>query len=163
MAAHHSADSKDAAFHLLALRQIEVWRRATLLLARTVFVERNVAMSISCRASFKLAATGLCCLLSTVALAQQGQSGTQSGSSQSQNGSSNSGISGQTGRSSAAQSGRSSSQQSTAAQSGQRYTANYGASQTNSGGQSQEVDQFFANCLLADNRAEVELSQLAEK
>jgi len=25
------------------------------------------------------------------------------------------------------------------------------------------VDQFFANCLLADNRAEVELSQLAEK
>jgi predicted outer membrane protein len=125
--------------------------------------ERNVSMSASCRLSFKLAVAGFCCLATTVALAQQGQSGAQSGSSQSGSNSANSANSGQSGRSSAAQTGRSSSQQGAAGQSGQRYTANYGGSQSSAGGQSQETDQFFANCLLADNRAEVELSQLAEK
>jgi predicted outer membrane protein len=44
----------------------------------------------------------------------------------------------------------------------QPYTANFRGTQPGAG-QTQEVDQFFAGCLLAHNKAEVELSQLAQQ
>jgi len=120
-------------------------------------------MSASLKSSFRFAAAAVCCFSAAIALAQQSQSGAQPGS-QSRDRATGAADSSQSGRSSAAQSGRSSSQPSATSQSGQRYTANYGAAQSGTaGGQGQEVDQFFANCLLSDNRAEVELSQLAEK
>jgi len=40
------------------------------------------------------------------------------------------------------------------------YTANYGASQAGEG-QKSEVEKYFANCLLKNNQAEIEISQFA--
>jgi predicted outer membrane protein len=46
---------------------------------------------------------------------------------------------------------------------GQPYTANYRGAQTNSAQPGQEVDHYLANCLLKNNKAEVELGQFAEQ
>lgn len=42
-----------------------------------------------------------------------------------------------------------------------QHSANYRGPQPGAAGQSQEVEQFFANCLLKQNQGEVELSELA--
>jgi len=58
------------------------------------------------------------------------------------------------------QSGQGSSQ--SLRQSARSHTANYGAAASASGG-SNEVEQFMANCLLAENEAEVQLTELAQQ
>ncbi len=42
----------------------------------------------------------------------------------------------------------------------QQYTANYGGNQANEG-QKSEVEKYFANCLLKNNQAEIEIAQFA--
>jgi predicted outer membrane protein len=77
---------------------------------------------------------------------------------------SNSGSASQTDRASDQQRDQSSiqlnSQSSERSSTSQPYTANFRGSQR-SAGSSQQVDQFLAACLLAKNKAEIELSQLA--
>lgn len=50
-----------------------------------------------------------------------------------------------------------------AAQSGQRSTSNFRGEQATGGHGPQEAELFFTNCLLADNKAEVEISELAQQ
>src|SRR4051794_13020290 len=120
-------------------------------------------MSASFSLRFGVGVAALSCLLLSYAGAQQGSSGSSqsgsSGSGSSASDASGSG-SGQSGRSSAAQSGQGSSQ--SLGQSARSRTANSGASSSASGSSS-EVEQFMANCLLAENEAEVQLTQLAQQ
>src|SRR5689334_22877391 len=110
-------------------------------------------MSASLRFRVGVVAAGLSCLLLGYAAAQQA---TTRGSDPS--------ASGQTDRSSAQQSDRSTTQSTDRTfESGQSRTANYRGAQTTAGGQNQAVDHFFANCLLGENQAEVQLSELAKE
>jgi len=84
-------------------------------------------------------------------LAQQTQT-SQNGANQTRSSESSRSAAGQSDRSSTAQSGRASSQQ--AAQSN---------ATTATVGQGREVEQYLTACLLADNQAEVELSQFAQQ
>jgi predicted outer membrane protein len=120
-------------------------------------------MSASFSWRFGVGVATLSCLLIGYAAAQQGTAGnSQPGSSGSSSSASDASGSGarQSGRSSAAQSGQGTSQ--SYGQSARSHTANYGATASASGSNS-EVQQFMANCLLAENEAEVQLTQLAEQ
>lgn len=105
-----------------------------------------------------IVSAGICCLVASLALAQQDQSG-QSSSSGSQGSESSQSTSGQSDRSSSAQSGRAGSQSS----SGTSQTSGAYGAQFATAGQGREVEQYLAGCLLADNQAEVQLSQFAQQ
>jgi predicted outer membrane protein len=112
-------------------------------------------MSASFRTRAGVAAAGLCCLLLTRAIAQERQA---TGQRQPASSAAERDYSTPAERSSAAgQIERSR----TSTQPGQPYTANFRGAQTASS--KGEVEQFLAGCLLAKNKAEIELSQLAEK
>lgn len=111
-------------------------------------------MSMLFKSRTEVVFAGMCCLCASFALAQQTQTG-QSGANQSRSNESNRSAAGQSDRSSAAQSGRASSQ-------GLGKTAQSNFT-TATGSQSREVEQYLTACLLADNNAEVELSQFAQQ
>jgi len=129
-------------------------------------------MSTSLNFKFGLLSAVLSCLLAgSVAAQQSGAAGSQQGQGSTgrtaaqRDNSARSATSGQSGRASAGQSDRSTSQGS-AAQPGtnaESRTANFRGEQGAGGASQQEVDQFFAGCLLAGNQAEVELAELAQQ
>jgi len=102
---------------------------------------------------------GLGFLISGLALAQQDQGG-QSSAGQGR-GSETSQSSGQSDRSSGAQSGRAASQGTD--QASQAAGTSGAGSRSATGGQGREVEQYLTACLLADNQAEVQLSQFAQQ
>jgi predicted outer membrane protein len=120
-------------------------------------------MSASFSLRFGIGTAALSCLMLGYVDAQQATSGSRD-SNISNPGSaapdSNAARSGQTGRSSAVQSGQATSP--TAGQSGRTYTANYGNA-TQTAGANSEIEHFMANCLLAENEAEVQLTQIAQQ
>jgi len=101
-------------------------------------------MSASLRWRFGAVAAGLTCLLLSYAAAQQDQSPGQSDRSSVQ----------QADSSTAPSSDRASSEST-------RNRTNYRAAQAAVGGQNSAVDHFLANCLLGQNKGEVELSEIA--
>src|SRR3954470_18694947 len=111
-------------------------------------------MSLLFKLRMAAVSAAICCLCASLALAQQTQTG-QNGANQTRSSESNRSAAGQSDRSSTAQSGRASSQGS-----GQAAQSN---ATTATGGQSREVEQYLTACLLADNQAEVELSQFAQQ
>lgn len=115
-------------------------------------------MSASVRFRVGATAAGLCCLLLGYAVAQQVQT-----SNPSREGTQ--GASGQSDRSSSQQGDRSTARrgEQTYGTSAQQRTAGYRGAQQTAGGASSAVDHFLAACLLAQNKGEVELSQLAQQ
>jgi predicted outer membrane protein len=111
-------------------------------------------MSMLFKSRTEAVIAGICCLCASIALAQQTQTG-QTGANQSRDNASERSAAGQSDRSSSAQSGRASSQ-------GLGQTAQSNVT-TATGNQGREVEQYLTACLLADNQAEVELSQIAQQ
>jgi predicted outer membrane protein len=106
-------------------------------------------MSAAIRLRVGVASAGLCFLLLGYCVAQQVQTSDQTRSDRSR-----AGATGQSDRSPGLQSER------TYRESAERRTANFRG--PNAGG-SQAVDRFYANCLLAQNESEVQLSQIAQQ
>jgi predicted outer membrane protein len=108
------------------------------------------------------AAAAIICVFAAVAIAQRTQDTEQPQSSETNRDAAIESDQGQSGRASATQSERSSAQrEDRSRQPGERYTANFRGETTAAGGANQEVEKFIANCLLAKNQSEVEISQLA--
>lgn len=95
-------------------------------------------------------AAGLSCLLLGVAIAQQENAGQGQDKPTQYSGNTHS-RTGQNSRTDAA------------TQTNRQYTANYRGTQANEGEHSAAVDRFFANCMLLNNQAEVELGQMGAK
>src|SRR5258706_7196722 len=110
-------------------------------------------MSASLRLRFGVAAAGLTCLLLSYAVAQQDTATETSRRDANASGQSDRATTQQADSSTSDTSGRS------VIESSQNRT-NYRAAQTAAGSQN-PVDHFLAGCLLAKNKAEVELSQFA--
>jgi predicted outer membrane protein len=73
------------------------------------------------------------------------------------------GASSQTDRSTSQQSDRSGTAGSTQSSSAQRRTANFRGTPAAAGDHQQELNHYFATCLLDKNKAEIEMAQLAQK
>jgi predicted outer membrane protein len=106
-------------------------------------------MSASPRLRIGVVAAGLCCLLLGYAIAQQQQPAGQTRTRER-----DPSASGQTDRSSPLQIDRSTAE---------RRTANYRGAQANASGANRAVEHYLANCLLARNEAEVQLSEIAQQ
>jgi len=117
-------------------------------------------MSALLRVSVGAVAVGLCCLPLALVIAQQPgtRNPTQPGGIQQQPAQADPANPGQADRFSVPQLNRPQLQQGT--QGRQPFTANYRGEQAKSG-QASTVEGFFANCLLKNNQAEVELGQFA--
>jgi predicted outer membrane protein len=107
-------------------------------------------MSASPRLRIGVMAAGLSCLALGLAQAQQVQNPDRTRDDQSRPS-----ASGQTDRSSTLQSDRPTTLE--------RRTANFRGPQTTAAGANAVVDRFLANCLLAKNKSEVELSEIAQQ
>lgn len=117
-------------------------------------------MSASLTLKFGVAAAAFSCLFAGSVVAQQTQATRDARSSQSASDASADQNVGQSGRSSAQQSGQSAIQDSdAAAPASQRYTANFRGESARAG--DNKVEKFLAACMLAQNKAEIELSQFA--
>jgi predicted outer membrane protein len=134
---------------------------------RSIFTTGNDAakehvMTALLGARWNAAAAAIICVFATVAVAQRTLDTEQPQSSQTNQASEIQAEEGQPGRASATQTERSSAERAGAdRQTGRRYTANFRGESTLTGDASREVEKFLASCLLLNNQAEVELSQLA--
>lgn len=113
-------------------------------------------MSASLRFRVGALAAGLCCLVLTYAVAQQVQPRSDRAREGVRTGA------GQTDRSGTQQLDPTRAGERTYGE-GQRRTANFRGDQPNAGGANRVVEHFLANCLLAKNKGEVELSGIAKQ
>jgi predicted outer membrane protein len=117
-------------------------------------------MSASLRVRIGLVTAGLSCLLLSYAGAQQAQTGPLDSAANPRG--SDATAAGQTDRPTSQQADRSTARSSEElGTSAQRTTADYRGAQALAGGQHPGVDHFLANCLLRQNEAEVQLSEIA--
>jgi len=113
-------------------------------------------------ARWNAAAAAIICVFAAVAVAQRTQDTEQPQSSETNRDAAIQSDEGQAGRASATQTERSSAERAGVdRQTGRRYTANFRGESTLTGGVNKEVEKFLASCLLLNNKAEIELSELA--